>query len=76
MLLVTGILIFILALLAFYFYKLVDQEKLFTITEEIDQKEIKINSQIMDKVVKDINTREANSLRIKQNKSSQPDPSI
>ncbi len=68
--------VFILAIVAFYFYKLVDEERLFTVTSETDQKEVKINSQIMDKVVRDINTREANSIKIKENKLNQPDPSL
>ncbi len=74
MLIATSLTVCLLIILAICFYVLVDQGKLFVVTVDDSQKEVKINTTLLDKVVGDINTREANLLKANQNQLSQPDP--
>lgn len=75
-LVVTSIVMCIMIVSEFYFYTLVDQGKLFIVAVDDSQKEVKINRELLDKVVGDINLREENMLKIQQNQLTQPNPSI
>lgn len=72
----VSIIMCIMILSEFYFYVLVDQGKLFSVTIDDSQKEVKINSAILNKVVGDINLREANMLKMNKNELTEPDPSL
>lgn len=72
----TSIVMCVMLFLEFYFYTLVKQEKLFGVMDDDFQKEVKINNDILVKVVGDINAREVNMLKIKEGKLIQLDPSI
>lgn len=72
----TSIIMCVMLFSEFYFYTLVKQEKLFGVIDDDFQKEVKINNDILVKVVGDINAREVNMIKIKEGKLTQPDPSI
>ncbi len=75
-LITTFLTLCILASFSFYFYLQVGAGKFFAVTQEDTQNEVKINRNLLDKVVKDINDRKASLEQIKQNKIVPPDPSL
>ena len=76
LLIITSIILFLGAFVAFYFYTQISQEKLFATNKDSAISEVIINKDLLEKTVGEINLREASSEAIKQGKISQPDPSL
>ena len=61
---------------AFYFYTEINQGRLFIVTENNLDREIKINDNLLEKIVNEIKLRQKSLEAIRQNKSVPPDPSL
>ena len=74
---ITFIILCLLVLVAFYFYRQVEQRSLFSVATDSDQSEIKINTTLLKKTVDDINARQMMNYNIRNGVVSVPsDPSI
>lgn len=76
MVIITVAVFFVLGILGWYFFNQISDGKLFIIDLEKTQKEVKINSSILDSVVADIHKREEGRKKINAGLVPQPDPSI
>ena len=76
-LLVTSCLtLLFIALFAFYFYGQINQGKLFIVTQNDVDREVKINANLLQKITNEIKLRETTLQSIKQNKAIPSDPSL
>ena len=75
-LITTSIIIFILAIFAFYFYIQIESGKLFVSTNEVSDTQLKINDSLLKKTVDELNTRESSTAQIKSGQITAPDPSL
>ena len=71
----VSIVLLILAGISLYFYMQVRHGKLFTIEGENGASMININDAVLRKTINDINSREASSTELTENKIIFPDPS-
>lgn len=62
--------------IAFYFYVQVEKGTFFGATETEDLAEVKINNNILNKLIADINKRERNLVDIETGRKSPPNPSF
>lgn len=65
-----------LALVAIFLYIKIDAGNIFTVESKISENEAKINMNLLQKVVADINQREQDMILIKQNSNIPNDPSV
>jgi hypothetical protein len=72
----TTAMIFIIACVAYYFYREINQGLLFVVTENSSEKEVKIDSVLLKKTVDDIKTRQTLLRNIIQGRSIPSDPSL
>ena len=63
-------------LFAFYFYTGINQGKLFIVAENNMDREVKINNNLLQKIVSEIKLRQKSMDNIKQNEVVPPDPSL
>ena len=66
----------ILAVFAFYFYIQIEQGAFFVTPSDISENKIKVNADLLNKTVDDINARQAKMAYIENNKPDTKDPSI
>ena len=72
----TFVALVVLAGAAYYFYIEVDSGNFFTVSEETEGNEVKINNTLFKKIVDDINNRKQSMENIQKNKIAPPDPSL
>lgn len=75
-LIIFFILIVIIGSLEFYFYLRVDDGTFFSIPEEELASEVKINNNLLDKIIKDSTSREEKLSQIRLDKKAPANPSI
>lgn len=68
--------LFIMALVAGYFYTQVNKGNLFQVASGDTENEIKINKTLLDKTINDINDRQKSFDAAKQGSNIPPDPSL
>ena len=73
---ISQIIIFIMASFSFYLYVQINRGTIFIVTLDSKVGEVNIKTDLLKKVVDDIDAREVNSNLIKKNKLNVPDPSI
>ena len=76
--LLTGALVTLILITFFslYFYRRIDQDKLFTVIQDDSDREVTIKSSLLEKVVSEIKERQKSVHDILQNKTIPPDPSL
>ena len=72
---VTFVMLLCIAIFAFYFYTEINQGKFFTVKNKAIEKEVKIDSALLKKIVDEINLR-AKSLKEIKTKTIPQDPSL
>ena len=71
-----SLLVFILAIFAFYFYIQIYQGKIFNPSDDGKTSQVSIDKNLLEKTVSDVKSREARFNEIKENKLNFPDPSL
>ncbi len=72
----TVVLVCMIGGISLYFYIQINKGQLFVTVRDNTEKEITIDSVLLEKTINDINIRKITLEDIKQNKSIPPDPSI
>ncbi len=72
----STIIVFILAIMSFYFYIKIDNGTLFNIKDEEFVNEIEINKVLLDKITKDFDYREQNLIEIRSGKVVPANPNL
>ena len=73
---VTLSIVILTAILAFYFYTRIDQNKLFVTTPDYSSKDVSIKNSLFQKIISDINQRKSLFDAVKQNRGAIQDPSL
>ena len=73
---VTCVMLCLLAILAFYFYTSVNDGSFFATFQDSVMNEVKINENLFNKTIDNINTREMLFNSIKQGRQTPTDPSV
>jgi len=72
----AGLMLSALIFIAFYFYFQIEEGQIFMVNEKDSQREIKINAELFQKIVNDINTRIENLEAINHPGKIPNDPSL
>ena len=72
----TASIVILTAILTFYFYIQIDQNKLFVTISDYSDKDISIKNDLFQKIISDINQRKDSFDAIKQDRGTIQDPSL